>query len=163
MTSNFSDFRKSKRSTDVALHYNRQGARLVGGMSRSDVPKSRHLIDKWKVLIPKAYGERGAIPAYVLGPTLVVAPPSACTQTYLFAYADTEQDAKSIETYLNTRFARFLISLRKISQDATRGTYAWVPQQAWDHTWTDAELYKKYGITKDEQDLIVEMIREPRA
>jgi len=65
MTSNFSDFRKTKRSTDVALHYNRQGARLVGGMSRSAVPKSKELIDTWKVLIPEAYGERGTIPAYV--------------------------------------------------------------------------------------------------
>jgi site-specific DNA-methyltransferase (adenine-specific) len=163
MTSNFSDFRKTKRSTDVALHYNRQGARLVGGMSRSDVPKSRHLIDTWKVLIPKAYGERGAIPAYVLGPTLVVGPPSVCTQTYLFAHADTEAFAKSIDAYIQTRFARFLISLRKISQDATRGTYVWVPQQDWNVTWTDEALFEKYGITKDEQDYISEMVRGSRA
>lgn len=163
MTSNFSDFRKTKRSTDVALHYNRQGARLVGGILRSNVPKSRHLIDTWKVLIPKAYGERGAIPAYVLGPTLVAAPPSACTQTYLFAYTDSEESAKSIESYVQTRFARFLISLRKISQDATRGTYVWVPQQTWNQIWTDEDLYEKYGLTQDEQEHIAEMVRGSRA
>lgn len=163
MTSNFSDFRRTKRSTDVALHYNRQGTRLVGGISRSAVPKSKHLIDTWKVLVPKAYGERGAIPAYVLGPTLIAAPPSVCTQTYLFAFTDSERAAKSIDSYIQTRFARFLISLRKISQDATRGTYAWVPQQKWNRLWTDEVLYEKYDITEEEQAFIAEMVRGARA
>ena len=31
--------------------------------------------------------------------------------------------------------------------------------QAWDRTWTDAKLYKKYGITKDEIAFIDSMIR----
>jgi site-specific DNA-methyltransferase (adenine-specific) len=35
-----------------------------------------------------------------------------------------------------------------------------VPQQTWDHTWTDAELYKKYGITKEEQEYIEAMVKE---
>ena len=111
----------------------------------------------------KAYGERGAIPALVLGPTLVVAPPSVCTQTYLFVYVDSETTAKSVDSYLQTRFVRFLISLRKISQDATRGTYTWVPQQKWNHVWTDDELFKKYGITKEEETYIAQMIRGTRA
>jgi hypothetical protein len=37
--------------------------------------------------------------------------------------------------------------------------YRWVPVQPWDRTWTDADLYKKYGITKDEQAFIESMIR----
>jgi site-specific DNA-methyltransferase (adenine-specific) len=53
-----------------------------------------------------------------------------------------------------------LISLRKISQHALRSTYQWVPLQTWDRTWTDAELYKTYRITKDEQAYIETMIRE---
>jgi site-specific DNA-methyltransferase (adenine-specific) len=47
-----------------------------------------------------------------------------------------------------------------MTQDATKSTYTWVPQQTWDRTWTDAELYKKYGITKDEQAYIETMIKE---
>jgi site-specific DNA-methyltransferase (adenine-specific) len=160
MTSNFSGFRKTKKPGDVALHYNRTGKRLVGWMAAEDVPKSGHLIDYWKVLVPKAYGERGAIPANVLGPTLIAAPPSLCTQTYLFVYVDTKPEAESVTSCLHTRFVRFLISLRKITQDATRATYSWVPQQSWDRKWTDAELYEKYGITEDEQAYIAEMIRE---
>ena len=36
----------------------------------------------------------------------------------------------------------------------------WVPQQSWDRTWTDADLYKKYDIIKDEQEYIEAMVKE---
>ena len=62
-----------------------------------------------------------------------------------------------------TRFARFLISLRKITQDLLKSTYTWVPQQTWDRDWTDEELYAKYGITEDEQTYIAQMVREMAA
>lgn len=160
MTSNWEGFRKVKRDGDIALYYNDKGKRLNGWMSRKSVPKSHHLVDFWKVLIPQAYGERGAIPAQVLGPTQIVAPPSVCTQTFLFIYVDSRKAAESAESYSKTRFFRFLISLRKITQHATRSTYTWVPQQTWDRTWTDADLYEKYGITKNEQDYIAMMVKE---
>jgi site-specific DNA-methyltransferase (adenine-specific) len=147
-TSNFDGFREKKREDDVALYYNRAGKRLVGGISRKDVSKSPHLIDTWKVMISKAYGERGARPAMVLGPSFVAQSPSVCTQTYLFFYVATKKQAESLQSYLNTRFFRFLVSLRKITQDATRSTYTWIPQQTWDRVWTDEALYKKYGLSK---------------
>jgi site-specific DNA-methyltransferase (adenine-specific) len=58
---------------------------------------------------------------------------------------------------------RFLVSLRKITQHATRSTYTWVPQQTWDRAWTDEELYKKYGLTEDEISFIESMIRPMEA
>ena len=39
-------------------------------------------------------------------------------------------------------------------------SFLWVPLQDWDRTWTDAALFKKYGITKDEQAYIETMIKE---
>lgn len=147
-TSNFKDFRETKKSTDVDLYYFRSGKRLIGGISRQKVTKSSQYIDKWKVMTPAAYGERGARPAMVLGPSFIAKPPSVCTQTYLFFYVNSEKQAKSLQSYLNTRFFRFLVSLRKITQHATRATYTWVPQQSWDRIWTDEELYKKYRLSK---------------
>jgi len=158
-TSNFNDFHEKQGTNDVALHYNRKGKRLVGWINRNAVGKSPHLIDTWKVMIPKAYGERGTRPATVLGPSLIASSPSVCTQTYLFFYVGSEKEAYSLNSYLRTRFFRFLVSLRKITQDATRSTYTWVPQQPWDHTWTDDELYKKYKLTKDEIAFIESMVR----
>jgi site-specific DNA-methyltransferase (adenine-specific) len=149
-TSNFDDFRPNPRPTDVALYYFRGGKRLKGGIARGEITKSQHLIDTWKVMTPAAYGERGAKPAMVLGPSFIAESPSACTQTYLFFYLNTREEAESLQSYVNTRLFRFLVSLRKITQHATRATYSWVPQQAWDRLWTDEALYRKYGLSAAE-------------
>ncbi len=164
MTSNFSGFSTKKTAGAIEIYAYRAGQRITGWMKRSAVEKSAHLIDKWKVLVPKAGSDGGQkLPDVVLGSTQIAASPSVCTQTYLFFFADTEKEASSIESYVKTRFLRFLVSLRKSTQDATRSTYTWVPQQTWDHTWTDAELYKKYGITPDEQAYIESMVKEMAA
>jgi len=158
-TSNFTGFHEKQKENDVALHYNRKGKRLIGWIQREEINKSSHLIDKWKVMVPAAYGERGARPATVLGPSFIASSPSVCTQTYLFFYVGTKKAAASIDSYLHTRFFRFLVSLRKITQHATRSTYTWVPQQAWECTWTDEALYKKYGLTKDDIAFIESRVR----
>lgn len=158
-TSNFNGFHEKQGRNDVALYYNRKGKRLTGWIERKAVLKSAHLIDTWKVMIPQAFGERGARPAVVLGRSFITAPPSVCTQTYLFFNVGSEKEAVSLNSYVRTRFVRFLVSQRKITQHATRSTYTWVPQQKWDRTWTDEELYKKYSLTKDEIALIESMVR----
>jgi site-specific DNA-methyltransferase (adenine-specific) len=157
---NFREFRDKKSHADnIAVHAIRDSRRVVGWMSQENLPKDSRLLKKWKVLIPKSYGERGTIPAQVLGPTLIAEPPSVSTQTYVFVYADSEAEAKCIERYTKTRFFRFLLSLRKITQHAAKPVYAWVPQQLWDSELTDVELYKKYKLTKKEIIFIEKMIR----
>lgn len=162
-TSNFTGFHEKQKAGDVALHYNRAGKRLVGWIARRDVTKSAHLIDTWKVMSPAAYGERGARPAKILGPTFIASSPSVCTQTYLFFYVRSEREAESLASYLRTRLVRFLISLRKITQHATRSTYSWVPAQTWDRPWNDEMLMKMYGITKGEMAFIESRIRPVEA
>ena len=158
-TSNFTEFHNEQQAGDIALHYNRSGKRLTGWIARTDINKSVHLIDKWKVMVSAAYGERGARPARILSPTFITSSPSVCTQTYLFFSVANKKEADSVNSYLQTRFFRFLVSLRKITQHATRATYTWVPMQTWDRQWTDEFLYDKYGITQSETEFIKSMIR----
>ena len=115
-------------------------------------------------MVPMAYNGGPHLPHRISGPSFVAGPNSACTQSYLVIgpFAD-KASAESFQSYLSTRFARFMLSLRKISQHAMRNTYTWVPQQEWDQTWTDAELYKKYGIDKGEQAFIEAMVKEIEA
>jgi site-specific DNA-methyltransferase (adenine-specific) len=131
------------------------------------ITRNRELIDEWKVLLPKAGpGNSGGhvVPDMVLGRPLVSEPGSACTLTYLVVGPlPGEAACKSLSSYLRTRFARFLVSLRKPSQDAPRGVYTWVPQQTWDREWTDEELYAKYRITDEEIAFIERMIRPMNA
>ena len=65
--------------------------------------------------------------------------------------------------YLRTRFVRFLVSLRKPTQDAARGVYGFVPDLVYDQEWTDARLYKRYGLTRDEIAFIESQVAEQGA
>ena len=77
----------------------------------------------------------------------------------MFFYGNSNQEIASIESYYRTKFFRFLVSLRKITQDATRSTYTWVPIQKWDEMWTDEKLYLKYDLSKEEISFIESLIR----
>ncbi|ANO13110.1 Eco57I restriction-modification methylase domain-containing protein [Mycobacteroides abscessus] len=161
-TSNFDGFHADEKPGDVALYYIRAVKRGKGFIARDQVTKSTHLIDTWKLLVPKVGSgrerERSGVDL-VLGPPQAAPSPSVCTQSFLFFYVDSEAAVRSVRSYYSTKFFRFLVSLRKITQDATHGTYTWVPLQTWDRIWTDAELYAKYGLTDDEIAYIESLIR----
>lgn len=58
-----------------------------------------------------------------------------------------------------TRFFRFMMSLIKNTQNISKGVFAFVPVQDYSKSWTDEELYAKYGLTDDEIAFIESMIR----
>lgn len=158
-TSNFDGFHEIKRQGDLSLYYIRKMKRDVGYIARKSVTKSAHLIDTWKVLVPKAYNGGDGVPHQILGKPLIAPSPSVCTQSFLFFYVRSEKEASSIQSYYTTRFFRFLASLRKITQDATHSAYTWVPMQKWDRVWTDEMLYAKYGITPEEKAYIESQVK----
>ncbi len=158
-TSNFDGFHERQRSGDVPLFFIRKMKRGVGYIARKAVTKSDHLIDTWKVLVPEAFNGGDAIPHQIMGKPLIAPSPSVCTQSFLFFYVGSRSAAKSVQSYYTTRFFRFLVSLRKITQHGTHSTYLWVPMQTWDRTWTDEDLYLKYGITLEEQAYIESQVK----
>ncbi|MBS1822293.1 MAG: Eco57I restriction-modification methylase domain-containing protein [Acidobacteria bacterium] len=158
-TSNFDGFHEKEHSGDLPLYYIRKMNRRVGYISRGAVSKSEHLIDTWKVLVPEAFNGGDGIPHQIMGKPLIAPSPSVCTQSFLFFHVGSRKAATSLKSYYTTRFFRFLVSLRKITQHATHSTYAWVPKQTWNRTWTDEDLYAKYDITKTEQAYIESQVR----
>jgi site-specific DNA-methyltransferase (adenine-specific) len=164
LATNFMGFRPGEPSEgEVKVYASSNAGRRSGAMKRSHIAKNTHLIDTWKVLAPKAGpGNSGGhiLPDTVLGKPGIAEPNSVCTQTWIVAGPlNSKKQAEIVARYLQTSFVRFLVSLRKISQDAMKGVYRWVPQQDWNQDWTDETLYKKYGITKDEIAFIDRMIR----
>lgn len=158
-TSNFDGFHKTEQSGDLPLYYIRRMKRDVGFIGRNEVTKSAHLIDTWKVFVPQAFNGGDSIPHQILGKPLIAPTPSVCTQSFLFFRVSSQYEAESVQSYYKTRFFRFLVSLRKITQHATHATYTWVPMQTWDRIWTDGELYAKYGITQEDQSYIESQVR----
>jgi site-specific DNA-methyltransferase (adenine-specific) len=160
IASNFNQFRATKKKGDISLYYSRNGKRDIGFIERSSISKNAALIDKWKVLTPGAGSDGGQkIPDIVLGKPWISTPPAVCTQTFLAFFVDSEKEAESLESYYRTKFFRFLVSLRKITQNGFRSTYEFVPQQKWNQEWSDEKLFKKYELTKEETEYINMMIR----
>ncbi|MDX1016382.1 restriction endonuclease [Sinorhizobium medicae] len=165
LATNFTDYARDEMPNDaqVLLYANVATKRVRGAVARDAISKNAHLIDVWKLFLPVAGSgrerERSGVDV-VLGPSIVGEPGSVCTQTYLAAGPlSSKEEAESVEAYLQTRLARFLVSLRKPAQHVFRGMYRWVPIQPWNQTWTDAALYKKYGINETEIAFIEQMIR----
>lgn len=131
-----------------------------GHIRRSLILQNVDWIDRYKVMIAKAYGERGEFPYLILGKPFIGEPKSCCTETYLVLDSfQTIEEARSLESYVKTKFFRFLVLLKKNTQNAARGVYSFVPMQDFSHPWTDEMLYKKYGLTEDEIAFIESMIR----
>ena len=164
LATNFTAFKPGEpRGGEVKVYASSNAGRRSGAMKRSLITKNTYLIDTWKVLAPKAGpGNSGGhvLPDMVLGKPSVAEPNSVCTQTWIVAGPlKSKEQAEIVVRYLQTSFVRFLVSLRKISQDAMKGVYRWVPQQGWDQDWTDEKLYRKYGVTKDEITFINSVVR----
>lgn len=155
--SSFNDYKNKKFENSVSL-ITSKGERFI---SREQINRNEHLVDKYKVYIAKAYGERISSNFWVLGKPFLGDKNSCCTQTYLVVGAyDDVATCQNVISYMQTRFFRFLVMLKKQTQDAMRGTYKFVPMQDFSKSWTDNELYLKYGLNRQEIEYIEYMVRE---
>ena len=162
--------RSVKRAGDVLVYWNggpgfKQSG--LGWVSRAEVTDGIDLIDKWKVFIGGAYGDRGgggasrdAPPKAVLGRPFVGGHSSVSTETYIcIGPFKSEGEAKNVASYISCKLTRFLVMLHKPAQHATRKVYTFVPTQNFSQPWTDDKLYKKYGLSNKEIEFVEWMIR----
>lgn len=121
-----------------------------------DVPKNEEVVSYHKVFLSKAFNGGDAIPHQIIGRAFYGEPGSLCSQTYLVIGWNqklkklTETECKNIISYMNTRFFRYLVFIKKKTQDNPTSVFQYVPIQNWSEPWTDAKLYRKYNLTKDE-------------
>jgi site-specific DNA-methyltransferase (adenine-specific) len=92
---------------------------------------------------------------------LIVEPNSCCTETYLMIGPfDNKDIALNVVSYTQTKFFHFLVSLIKITQNAMKKVYTFVPSQNFEQSWSDKQLYKKYNLTTEEIDFIEKSIKQ---
>ena len=131
-----------------------------GYISRQQITQNSEWIDEYKVMIAKAYGERGDFPYLMLGKPFVAEKGSCCTETYLvIGPFGNRNKCENVISYIRTKFFRFLVLQKKNTQNAAKGVYEFVPLQDFSKPWTDEELYKKYRLTDEEIQFIESMIR----
>jgi site-specific DNA-methyltransferase (adenine-specific) len=135
------------------------GTQRVSWIERSAIKRHVDWVDEWKVLITRVQGTSAAVETKFLSRPIIAKPGEACTETYLVAgHFESERAAVRLAAYLQTRFARFLVSLRKPTQDAARGVYGFVPDVPLTRTWKDAQLHERYGLNKTEIAFIEETV-----
>ena len=133
----------------------------IGYVELNEIPSHREWVNRWKVYIPES-NNIGTELNDDNQNSIVGEPNTICTETYLVVGAELGLDgikANNLSQYLRTKFARYLLSLAKISQHGTAKTYRFVPIQDFSKSWTDEDLYSKYGLTQEEIDFIEKMIK----
>lgn len=146
-------------------------AKQIGYIEKDEITKNTGWIDKWRVYLPYA-NNIGTELNDDNQNSFVGQPNTVCTETFLVVGADLLLDkisSNNLSKYLQSKFARFMHSLPKISQHGTAKTYVFVPLQDFtsesDIDWTksvediDEQLYKKYNLIDEEITFINEMIK----
>lgn len=152
---------RPRQKGDLILHWQKG----EGKFPSTEVTNGRQWINKYKVIAAYSAYDHAGNPdkngmRKVFTKIHVLLPKTICTETYLVIGAfDSEEEALNLKAYMETRFFRFLVSQFMFSQHITREAYAFVPVQDFTKEWTDAKLYKKYGIDADEQAFIESVIR----
>lgn len=123
----------------------------------SDVKDENKLLNKWKLLIPKApiAGQTDfskPVRFYYDENTRIAKPGECCTESWLVACAfDTKREVESFKSYLFTKVVRFLLLQTVISQDVTRKNFAFIPDLGeYKEKFTDAMLLERWGLTNEE-------------
>ena len=162
LTSNWKGYSNVKDSTYTIKYYlNIQGERTYRWISETQIPKNKETKNLHKVYIPAANGSMNI----VLGKPFYGEPNSVCSQTFLVIgynpdkHNFSKEECENIISYIKTQFFRYLVSIKKKTQNGPRGVYQFVPLQDFSHPWTDEMLYEKYGLDAQEIAFIESMIR----
>lgn len=147
------------KSKQVKLY----GSGKVSWISKSDVLANVDWVDRWKVLIPRATdgNENYPLPIWDQVGPFIAGPGEACSETYLVAsLVKDRKEASYLVDYMRTKFFRFMVWLRKATQDNKVDNFSFVPDLPLDRTWSDQLLYDRYGLDADEISFIESMIRD---
>lgn len=137
-----------------------------GYVTRDEVLKNTDLVDKWKVSIGKlvpSNGEVGIDPSKgynAMTQPRVLKPLEVITDSYLvLATFDTREEAYNFANFMTLKMPRFLMHETYSSMNIARNNFRFVPFVGFKKSWTDAELYERFGLNANEIAFIESMIR----
>lgn len=133
-----------------------------------NITKNIDIFKNYKVFISKSAGDPGK-DRKVIGKPYVGEPYSCCTDSLIpIGNFDNIDEAINLQSYLKTRFVRYMISILKVSQNVTQTVYQFVPMQNFknnsDIHWEsgidnlDEQLYKKYNLTDEQINWIISKV-----
>lgn len=123
-------------------------------ISKNSITRNVEIVEKFKVIIPRS-GNPGST---ILGKPMISEPMSCSSNSYIVAYdpqgENSQEIAENLLRYFQTKFLRFLVAIKTVTQDMAPKAYDFVPMQDFSQSWIDEELYRKYCLSDSEIDLI---------
>ena len=152
---NFKGYSLNKKDNSFKIYANK----IIGYLDmHTPILCNKDWIPKYKLFVPKAIGSGDSLVDWVK--PIKGLPNTLCTETYIvFGPFENEETMNNVYSYTQTKFFHFLLSLKKITQDATSKVYGFIPIQDFKQSWNDEKLYRKYNLTKEEITFIESMIR----
>ena len=126
-------------------------------------------LEFYKIFVPKASGS-GAF-GEVLSTPLIGSPLIGHTETFIsIGVFKTKKESEACLKYIKGKFSRVMLGILKATQDNSPSVWKYVPLQDFtsksDIDWAksvheiDLQLYKKYGLSKEERDFIESHVKE---
>lgn len=157
-------YRGSKvlKTGDLKLH----SSDGISYINRNEISKGYDTVDSYKILVSKTSAEHAGEPGkdgkFRVIPTSmkVLGPSEVCTHSYfVIGNWNNRKTAENALSYLKTKFVRFLMLLSISGFGLSKLVFSFVPNQNFDKSWTDEELYIKYNLSEDEITFIESLIK----
>ena len=133
------------------------GAKRISGYVKKEyIQKNLEGANNYKLFFSKAYMTTSTVP-----PEIIIGTPlTICTETFLqIGHFQNIEQTKHCLDYIKTKFFRALLFFNRHSLNISKESFDLIPLQDFTQEWTDAKLYKKYKLTKEEINFIESMIK----
>jgi site-specific DNA-methyltransferase (adenine-specific) len=151
------DFTLKPFNGSAVFYYNGWRHQGLGYINTSSIRRNQAWLNTHKLFVAKAVGI-GDSRKDIIKP-FIPESNSCCSETYLvIGPFGSKENMINALSYINTKFFHYLVSLKKITQEARRTVYEFVPIQDFNEGWTDEMLYRKYALTQSEIDHIESVI-----
>ena len=139
----------------------------ISYINKNTIHKSEETILTYRTMVSQTSAEHAGEPSkdgkfkVITNSLRVLKPGDVCTHSYIFVGPlNSAEEAKNIENYLKTKFARFLILQALTSIHLSKSTFCFVPIQDFSKCVTDRSLYIKYKLAPEEIATIENLIKE---
>ena len=133
------------------------GARRQEGYIAANAASDKYsALMKYKLFFTTTYSTNAIVP-----PEPIKADPNEiCTETFLLIGPFNSQlERDNCFDFIHTNFFRFLLYYGHGTMQVNQSVFDYIPLQNWSKSWTDYDLYKKYGLSLNEIDYIDSMFK----
>lgn len=135
--------------------------RNISYVLRSKIRVNQDKIDTYKVAIPRAYGKGMSRCTLPQNQIFIIGKGEVTIETYnIVGSFNTKSEAERFAAYLRTDFSRYMLGLRKLTQDIPRDRWDWVPLLDNSRTWTDELLFDYFNLNAKERAHIKKKVKE---